>query len=297
MQQSPSDICYHVGLLTFGNGIQFQAVDDPLDTGFYRTSPEILDSLKAETINCLRKSLLSKPGTTHDLEAIAPLHPFIRSFYEIGTQIRDGLNSDILQHFVFKHFYTYVNAIFQSTRSSYNGEIMNVDSYIENRLNDSGTYPTLALFVYAYHLDLPEWILEHEKMQMLMRHISIMVSLENDVLSLNKELKSGHTTNNLVLLFMYHDGNTIQDAVDRTLNMVSSSYRAYNLIQTEFLESVPTEYKPVLDKLLLSFTECRQGLLLWSYVSKRYIDVENPGDKVEVVIGEQKQPTEKNTTS
>ena len=175
-----------------------------------------------ETINCLRKSLLSEPGTTHDLVAIAPSHPFIRSFYEIGTQIRNGLNSgiwpteprfwidfctrgwsswetDVLQQFVFKHFYTYVNAIFQSTRSAYDGEIMTVDSYIENRLNNSGTYPTLALFVwdrpsrdsptpnfiilnrqpnrYAYHLDLPEWILEHEKMQMLMRHISIMVSL------------------------------------------------------------------------------------------------------------------------
>ncbi|KAI2786593.1 hypothetical protein POX_g08980 [Penicillium oxalicum] len=264
----------------------FLAVDDPLDTGHYRTSPEILDSLKVETINCLRKSLLSEPGTTHDLVAIAPSHPFIRSFYEIGTQIRNGLNSDVLQQFVFKHFYTYVNAIFQSTRSAYDGEIMTVDSYIENRLNNSGTYPTLALFVYAYHLDLPEWILEHEKMQMLMRHISIMVSLENDVLSLNKELKSGHFTNNLIPLFMYHDGNTIQEAVDRALNMVSKSYKAYKSIQTEFLDSVPAEYKPALEKLLLSFTECREGLLLWSYVSKRYVDAENPGDEVKVVIGE-----------
>ena len=66
---------------------------------------------------------------------------------------------------------------------------------------------------------------------------------------------------------MYHDGNTIQEAVDRALNMVSKSYKAYKSIQTEFLDSVPAEYKPALEKLLLSFTECREGLLLWSWAA------------------------------
>ncbi|KAJ5083113.1 terpenoid synthase [Penicillium argentinense] len=207
------------------------AWDDAVDFGDFDEGYQQRELLRIETSNSIRKSLLDE-YTIEDPAHIAPNFALAQSFYMIGVQVRESTKLIVKLQNCFEK-----------------GVIFGIDEYMALRMDASAIYPTIALSLLSQDMDVPEWLLDHTLAKEMMRHINIMVSLDNDIVSARHEVE-----------------------LEPRLLKIGAEHDIIDKVHA-FLRCCKNE---------------RIGLINWLYTIKRYFDFRpsNGNTHIEVTLGD-----------
>ncbi|GME63174.1 hypothetical protein GTA08_BOTSDO00928 [Neofusicoccum parvum] len=108
----------------------------------------------------------------------------------------------------------------------------NIRRYLQVRAQNIGLYPLLALEEYAYGIDLPQEVLDHEAIQEIERLVAEILTLQNDILSYHREHSVGHSQN-LISIFRRRMGLTQQQSYDKANELLHRCYRRWYMAHSE----------------------------------------------------------------
>ncbi|KAF5861661.1 hypothetical protein ETB97_012748 [Aspergillus alliaceus] len=204
------------------------AWDDVVDYHEFKDQSQTREIYRSETITCIQKSLCSKHS--YNPVVLAPTYKMARGFYEIGREICEGVKNETVRHLIANSLCDYVNTVINVQASLDSGEVPSLDIYLDTRTMTSA-------ISYAYHLDLPDWLLYDDLVRKLMKHANLFVSIGNDIISLRNEMTNGHV-DNIVPLLMHHEGIEPQQAVARAVQMVTKSYMTLQDLESQINQAV-----------------------------------------------------------
>ncbi|KAF9449584.1 terpenoid synthase [Macrolepiota fuliginosa MF-IS2] len=148
------------------------------------------------------------------------------------------------------------------------GDVPDLESYIDVRRDTSGCKPCWALIEYALDIDLPDYVVEHPVIEALNQYTNDLVTWSNDIFSYNVEQSRGDTHNMIVILMKYHDHN-LQSAVDYVGNLCAETIDSFQ----KHKGLVPS-WGPEVDDMVVRYIQGLQdwivGSLHWSFQTHRY---------------------------
>ncbi|KAG1852781.1 isoprenoid synthase domain-containing protein [Suillus subalutaceus] len=148
------------------------------------------------------------------------------------------------------------------------GHVNNVESYIEMRRILSGLKPSFALIEFAGQIDLPDEVVSHPVIMALEEAAIDWVAWSNDIFSYNVE-QARHSTSNLVVLVMMHQGLDLQGAVDYCGRLCKTSIQRF-----EEHRAILPSWGEEVDKEVAIYVQGLQnwmsGSLQWSFENARY---------------------------
>ncbi|PLB53967.1 terpenoid synthase [Aspergillus steynii IBT 23096] len=245
------------------------AFDDALDYDEFKHMKPERKHYGNEAIKCITESLFCRDRQNFDPGKFDSSCPLIKGFYEIGYEIGQELKNKDLINYIYYYICEYINAAVKSVDYVDAGEIVDIDSYMEIRMHTSGAYPVLALCVFTDHIDLPRWILELDITQELMKHVNIMISIDNDMFSLKKEFDLGHL-DSLVPLLVYKNSCSAQSGIDAATALIRTSFHEICRLENELYILVPDEHLSETRRLIQAWKDFRSALARWNYSAPRY---------------------------
>ncbi|KAK0618895.1 isoprenoid synthase domain-containing protein [Immersiella caudata] len=102
-----------------------------------------------------------------------------------------------------------------------------VEDYLKFRIRTIGVFPAFPISEYAEGVDIPEHAYRHPSIQEIMHVSAEMVILVNDIASFKKDQVMGVDFNIINVLQRVGDGMSIQQALDRTSEMLDDCYRRW----------------------------------------------------------------------
>ncbi|KZP33092.1 terpenoid synthase [Athelia psychrophila] len=128
-----------------------------------------------------------------------------------------------------KAWRTYVDSVVLQAERRSSSYICTVEDYMDDRRDNVGAKPALALLEISLELDLPHSVMEHPAIISLNNDITDMTTLANDMYSYKKEVLGGDADYNAVTVVMYNQktdlagalqwiSNTHDELVDRFLS-------------------------------------------------------------------------------
>ncbi|OJD35063.1 terpene synthase metal binding domain protein [Diplodia corticola] len=144
----------------------------------------------------------------------------------------------------------------------------NIRRYLHVRAQNIGLYPLLALEEYAYGVDLPQDVVEHEAIQEIERLVAEILTLQNDILSYHREHSVGHSQN-LISIFRRRLGLTQQQSYDRADELLHRCYRQWYVAHAKvpcWGEKVDAQVQQYLKACL----DVLRANVRWSFKSQRY---------------------------
>jgi hypothetical protein len=148
-----------------------------------------------------------------------------------------------------------------------------VQEFIDRRMETIGVVPTLLTNVWGYGIKLPEWVWDHESVQVMMREVARGVMLYNDIASLKKELKAGDV-DNIIPLLVYHRNISAQEAVDMAVKSLEESFGTYTAAVERLRHTVNAESEDVKRDVEVWVDACVDMLIgngAWSLATPRYL--------------------------
>ncbi|KAL1635099.1 hypothetical protein SLS56_001851 [Neofusicoccum ribis] len=160
----------------------------------------------------------------------------------------------------------------------------NIRRYLQVRAQNIGLYPLLALEEYAYGIDLPQEVLDHEAIQEIERLVAEILTLQNDILSYHREHSVGHSQN-LISIFRRRMGLTQQQSYDKANELLHRCYRRWYMAHSE----VPSWGERVdvqVQRYLQACLDVLKANVRWSFRSQRYFgaDVDRVRETRQVVL-------------
>ncbi|PYH91637.1 terpenoid synthase, partial [Aspergillus ellipticus CBS 707.79] len=185
--------------------------------------------------------------------SIAPNFTIAQSFYEIGALIREGSEHVSIREFVCNTLCDYVTAAVKMENAFQGDVVQGLDEYLDNRMGSSC----------VQNIDIPAWFLDHPLAKEMMRHINVMVALDNDIVSAHRELHCKYV-GNMVLLLVHHRGMTPQEAVDHCCQLIRDSSAAFGLLESEILNlAIQNDIVETATIFVESCKDVRIGLVNW----------------------------------
>ncbi|KAJ5960537.1 isoprenoid synthase domain-containing protein [Penicillium vulpinum] len=259
------------------------AWDDDLDLGTFNGSARQRELIRIEVLRAVQKALLGntvieKPSDWRDTPP-----NLAESFSDIGFSLQDGTELEPLQHFLCDTLCDYITEAVRLEDVSQDGIILDLDVYLEGRMENSGVYPTIAQSLLLQDIALPAWFLKHPIPMKMMRHISIMVALCNDIVSAHKEMGCKRI-DNIVPLLVYHQGLEPQEAVYHICQIIHDSYTAFENLVPEVLALASENGLAAGPTFVTGCKDIYIGLANWTYYTKRYHDFQPEEGETEVLI-------------
>ncbi|KAF8348882.1 isoprenoid synthase domain-containing protein [Amanita rubescens] len=161
--------------------------------------------------------------------------------------------------------------------------VLDVQSYVRLRRNNSAVLNCFGLIEYAHGTDLPDEVLEDSIFRQLLDAACDLVCWTNDVYSYNMEQAKGHHGNNIVTVLMKEKKIGLQDAVDYIGEYCQE-------LMNDFLVAKASigSFGPSIDAQIHRFIhglECWVvGNLNWSFESQRYFGVKHLEVKETLVV-------------
>ncbi|PCH42336.1 terpenoid synthase [Wolfiporia cocos MD-104 SS10] len=172
-----------------------------------------------------------------------------------------------------QHCEDYVNAFAVEAELREQKKVLELDSYMVLRRENSAIRTCFGLFGYVLGVDLPDEIFEHPIFMRM--HIAAvdMVAWSNDVYSYNMEQAMGHTGNNVVTVLMNQNNWDLQTAVDHVgvhFKELMDSFMADKA-------RLPS-WGPKLDSAVSQFVMAMENWVVgnceWSFETQRYFGTE-----------------------
>lgn len=162
------------------------------------------------------------------------------------------------------------------------GNISDLESYIEYRRDTSGCKPSYAMIEYAAGVDLPDEVVSHPVIIAMEEAANDMIGWCNDIYSYNKEQAQGDI-HNLVMILMCEQGLDLQSAMDEAGAHWHAALRRFE----DNLSALPT-WGPYVDQnvaiYLQGIRDMIVGTLHWSFDAPRYFGKEGQQVKKDRIV-------------
>ncbi|MGH8584125.1 MAG: terpene synthase family protein [Gammaproteobacteria bacterium] len=140
--------------------------------------------------------------------------------------------------------------------------------YMQMRPYTGALYPLLDLIEMTEGTVLPLSVRKHPLLQDLIGITSNVVCWSNDVFSLEKE-RAHHDLHNLVLILQQHEGLSLQEAVDRVIELTDAQVRRFIELEAR-LPRFGTPFDAAVRRFVGVLHAWMRGNLDWSCESGRY---------------------------
>ncbi|KAF8623697.1 hypothetical protein AX17_007395 [Amanita inopinata Kibby_2008] len=161
--------------------------------------------------------------------------------------------------------------------------VLDTESYIQLRRNNSAVQCCFALIEYAQGTDLPDEVFENPNFSQAWIAACDLVCWANDVYSYDMEQAKGHHGNNVVTVLMKEKKFGLQDASDYIGEHSQELMKKYLTAKT----TMPS-WGPMIDSQVLRFIQGLEcwivGNLNWSFESQRYFGVRHLEIKETLVV-------------
>lgn len=149
------------------------------------------------------------------------------------------------------------------------GDIPDIETYVRVRRRTGGLYVDSDLIEITDEVALPPDVLHHPTVKLLREASMNVVVWSNDLLSLEKEIRSGETTHNLVFVVRHAFGLSLQEAVVRVAEMHDAEVRLF-LELTEDIPRFGMELDLEIERYVRALRARMRGNLDWTLKSARY---------------------------
>ncbi|RPD69751.1 terpenoid synthase [Lentinus tigrinus ALCF2SS1-7] len=168
-----------------------------------------------------------------------------------------------------KYCKAYTEAVAREADLRARGVILDLDSYVAIRRENSAVRFCLELAGGALNVDLPDEVVEDPTFVKMHLAAVDMIYLANDLYSYNMEQAKGHTTNNVMTVLMHHLGLDLQGAA----NYIAEHFKTLMETYLEAKRTLPT-WDAVIDLGVARHAMAMEcwivGNLNWSFESQRY---------------------------
>ncbi|KAK0514066.1 hypothetical protein JMJ35_003788 [Cladonia borealis] len=254
-------------LLTLAKLVAWQFIwDDAIDDGYLSYKPEEIIAYRDQTIEISRESM----GGEQKAKLNPHPNPAIQSFWDLGTEFWTRGVPEMNQYVLEEHC-AFINSSVQSQAEREYDEPVSVEQYLKRRETNIGFYVLQPLIHYSNKLAIPSRYLRYnnKRMAFICSQLARMMVIENDMLSLRKELLNGQLEN-LIPLLMYHDKIGPQAAVDRATDMLHECYAMFNEEEEKLYSEISPENINDVKQYIRASKHPIMSNLYWSYGVKRY---------------------------
>ncbi|EIN12000.1 terpenoid synthase [Punctularia strigosozonata HHB-11173 SS5] len=163
-------------------------------------------------------------------------------------------------------FSTYLESVVEQAADRDRSHIRDVDSYLENRRENIGAWPSFALL--ELDTDIPDEIMNRPEMYSL--HIAAidMLILGNDMCSYNVEQSKGDDRHNIVTILMHQKNIGVQDAMYELAKIHAAAEERFHTARAAVMSW------PELDTQLTEYVDGLGNWVRandsWSFESQRY---------------------------
>ncbi|KAH7305266.1 isoprenoid synthase domain-containing protein [Stachybotrys elegans] len=273
----------HFGACWFSFAVTFEALlvatlfstwlfvwDDETDSHEFSTLIDDFEkscAFRKETLDYLKKSLrlhddgISTSSISHS--------PIITSFEPIADvlikQCTESERSKFMRELQF--FIEMTEEEQQIQRRHY---LPSVEEYMRRRMGSSAVRTCLALHEYVLGSRLPEDVMNSEYMHTIWHETNVIISVENDILSIKKEVDQSQVDTLIPLLSL--ELGSVQLAIEHATEMVRRSVQRLEAAEKLLLEkySSHTKLQADLRKFISTCKSACNGNLNWSMTSGRY---------------------------
>ncbi|KAH7406362.1 isoprenoid synthase domain-containing protein, partial [Phaeosphaeria sp. MPI-PUGE-AT-0046c] len=145
-----------------------------------------------------------------------------------------------------------------------------LDTYLELRVRNVGSTHCLTIMPWAYDLNVPSWVWEHEA---IIREIALSVSLGIDLASRQKELKMNEV-DSIIPILVLHQTISAQQAADKAISMMAQSWEDILDAKSCLRHAVRMEEDLIqrhVDILLDGFMDVLIGHVVYIWHTRRYL--------------------------
>ncbi len=171
-----------------------------------------------------------------------------------------------------RHFIQYLETYTWMGQNHLQGTIPDLHVYLEYRYHSGGAVPSLDLIEFAYHLSLPDELLQSWEFERLNRAANRAICWSNDIFSLAKELARGEVSN-LVVIIRHRYHLSWPEAIERVNMMVGDEVRLFEKIERH-LPPVAPHVAADADKYIAGLKTWIRANFDWSVETHRYLRVE-----------------------
>ncbi|KAK5999205.1 Sesquiterpene cyclase hepA [Cladobotryum mycophilum] len=241
--------------------------DDETDSDEFSSLIEDFDKSSAfrrETLAYLEASF--NLDRQHELEKIST-NPIITNFAPIGKALARHGNQRQVDRFMnelrFFVMMTEEEQAFQMT-----SHMPTVEEYIQRRMGSSALRVGLSFTEYAHNIDLPEEVMQSDAMTALWRETNIIFSINNDIISIKKEIEKSQVDSLIPLLTMQL--GSVQAAIDEAASIVRLAVHRFEAAEKELLDGSAPGLRDDLVKFITCCKHSCTGNILWSLSTPRY---------------------------
>lgn len=202
--------------------------------------------------------------------------PIQLAFCEMGELVAQQCPAEWFQLFA-DGIEDYIRAVIQrevDLRKDKN-VLLDVNSFLEIRLRDTGGLHTCQLIEFTKDAFLPPEVREHDQIKQLTWLAIAMASLVNDVFSYHKDVILEGSDFNLVKILMDIEGCSFDEAVDQSVQLVNS-YAGQFLELRQQLSKWGGEIDQVVEQYVDGLAEMMAGNVYWHATTNRYRSPESP---------------------
>ncbi|KAA6411299.1 MAG: hypothetical protein FRX48_04579 [Lasallia pustulata] len=244
------------------------AWDDETDSPEYSEEVANVEKgalFRTETIQYLRQCL------AEDVDSLTfeTASNIITNFKPVGEAVSRSCTPAQRESFLNELVYfvrmTKVEQRFQCSK-----EFPTVEEYLDCRLGTSAVGPCLAMTEYCYDMEIPPPIMHESDMRTLWDATNRVISICNDMLSLNKELAQKQVDTLIPLLYIRH--GSLPAAFDNAVETVKCSIQAVDSSSQKLLARYSQD-PVVYDKLQKFICGCKYACTAnvnWSLSTARY---------------------------
>lgn len=232
-------------------------VDDWCDEESLGKDPDGLAALHSQLIYHMRHPRPAMPNDS----------PVIVGLIDVWQEMRQNASPEWVTRFI-ETFTHYAEGCVWEARNRAQGSIPSLDEYVIWRRQTSALYIFFDLIELADDVTLPEAVLNHEALRELKKMANDGVAWFNDIVSLEKEIRTGDI-HNLVIVLQHEDNLDLQTAIDRAAAIFNARMRAYFAQEREIPSFGPTLDKEI-KRYIAGLRAWIRGNIDWSYETGRY---------------------------
>lgn len=214
--------------------------------------------------SCLQPELGIKPpapGRLHNSGA----------FVDLGKAMQTGQSKKDRDVFA-NSIYNYIDSV-RSQQDQRQTGLSPLAEYIERRVVTIASAPCVAVLTWAYGLTLPSWFWDHEAVKRVDREGAMSIFLQNDLMSLVKELKNDEVDSTVPIL-VFTENLTAQQAVDRVIDLLRQSYDDFLAAASRLREAASNEDQKIKNDVntwIDGAMDAIVGNYVWGMATPRYI--------------------------
>ncbi|KAL7623800.1 hypothetical protein AAE478_005353 [Parahypoxylon ruwenzoriense] len=201
-------------------------VDEP--PGSYSGDFDRAQIYRDHTLRFVGRCMGILPGEGDSL----PQNKIIRSFEDIGSELRAFYNVDQRQRFYDKTA-QFIAATEAEQVIKLKGQVPTLEGYMKLRLRSSAVDIVSAVGEYSMSAQLPLEVMRCGLMQALWDEANMIITIVNDLYSLSKETKHGFVDNIVTLAFS--PTNDIQQAVSECVELIRVAKQRFDKAERALL--------------------------------------------------------------